>query len=116
MTPQLFAQSAFGKSAEAALEVTHVRVIDVAVDDVADSIAAYVAPQAIGTLTYVCSLCAAATQQKFDFMLRQALATHSAFDDSNDALADQRVSAGNRRCRELRHGRSNAWQPVIGAR
>src|SRR5438093_1400007 len=62
------------EGAEAAAEVAHVRVLDVARDDVRDLLAADFAPEAVGGGEHAVALMAASTEQTNELLLAELVA------------------------------------------
>ena len=69
---QVRRQPAFREGAEATAEVADVRVLDVPGDDVADLVAAHLAPQPVGRREHALALLAAGLEEAHELLLARA--------------------------------------------
>ena len=113
---QIFAQLAFGKGAELAFEITHIGIIDVAVDHIAHHIAADPRAQIIGGLADGGEIRPARLKQGYDFRLRQASAAAGLIDQTTDDLAGRAFRALALAARQIGGGRRACACPATSLR
>ena len=99
LAAQVLGQLALGEGAELALEVADVGVVDVAVDDVGDDVAARLAPQRVGGAHHRFEVGAAGAEERRDLVFGEIVAASRTIEDR--ALA-RRLRAAPRAATRLR--------------
>src|SRR5580704_5305242 len=93
LAAQVLAHLALRERAKLALEVAHIRVVDVAGDDIGDDVATGLAPQRVGSCAYGGELVAASPKQARDLGLFQPSPGHGPLDDRRERADTEQWSS-----------------------